>query len=250
MAAVQQGPAGRRASRAPKVLLVVGIVLTVLGWGSFAGALVFVGAELWDDTAGALDIEDDLEGGRAADLPGSIDIELEAGNWVVLGIGTGLTATTRSGDTTSTTRGIFTEPTVAVTRLDGTPVPTRTATYEVLRDTPGGDAVSLTAFSLDEPTDVLVAAEGGDGSVRSIGIVRETDLSDEVLGYAVPTLIAIVGAVVGSIGPVLAVGGGIWMLVQAAGSSGGGRNRGGSYPNRPGGGSPWPGAGGGIHISG
>lgn len=223
---MQQGPAGRRRSRAPVALLVVGIAMTVLGWGAFVVALVAVGAEVWEDARPAFDVDGDVEG--RVDVPGSGEVTLAAGDWVVMGLGDGLVATSRTAGTDHTERTGFSGPGVTVTTAEGRAVPTRSPAVEVLRDTPSGDAASLVAFTLDEGTTVTISAEGGDGTVRSVGVLEETDISEEVLGYAVPTLVAVGGALVGSIGPFLAIGGGIWMALSSSSSH-----------RRP----PWPGPG-------
>lgn len=230
--------AGRRSSKGPAALTLLGVAITVVGWGIFAVAMVVVGADVWDDTGGSLDHRDDIEG--EATVPGRAEVALPAGDWVVLALGPDLTFSTSGADPGSARveRGAWEEPSVVVTTADGGPVATRPPALEVLRDTPGGDAASLTAFTLDDPTTVVLAAEGGDGAVTAIGIGEEETFGDIVKGYALPTVVAVVGALIGSVGPFVAIGGAVWWMLRAAGS--GPRRGGPTYP--PGTFGPGPGA--------
>lgn len=196
-------------------LIVLGGLLSVVGWAAFIGGFVVMGANLFETASDALDLRGSLEGDVA--VPGSTEMALDEGRYHVLALGPSLVV----GDASSATDPIgdverlpFTEPTVTVTGPDGEDMQLTSPGIETLYDTPAIDAVAIAELVVPADGTYVVAADGGAGDVTYVGIGEATDLADEVKESLAVGVVITLGGLAGGFGILLLVGGAIWYAVK------------------------------------
>jgi hypothetical protein len=193
------------------VVIVVGVLMTVLGWGAFVGGFVFTGFKVFDEVEAGIDPAGELD--VVVDVPGEGTVELEAGErYQVVALGTGLTSV--SGNSSDAggldvSRTAFAEPAVTVTGPDGEEVRLEQPGHDDLVSGPT-DAVGIKELTAPLDGTYTLTVSGDGGAVSQVGIGEAEGLFEDVADYVVASIVIAVGGVVGSIGIVVLVGGFVW----------------------------------------
>lgn len=149
-------------------------------------------------------------------VPGTDQVDLEAGTYDVVAIGDGLIRSFdrdhASGSLVTTTN--FREPTVTITSADGTPVTLRPPRVNARVAINNSDLVSTNSFEVTNAGTYAVEVTGEPGAVTSVGVGQNSELDDAALAVAVSGGVMFgIGLLVTVIGIFLLIGGAVWRVV-------------------------------------
>jgi hypothetical protein len=204
-------------------VIVLGGVLSAVGWAAFVGGFIVMGTNLFEMAGDGLDLRGSLEGDTT--VPGSAEIELDEGRYHVLALGPQLTHRVQGGPSGAgdaighhVERLPFTEPAVTVTGPDGGSLDLATPGVETLYDTPGIDGVAVAELVVPADGTYVLTGDLGEGAaageVTHVGIGEATDLADEIKESLAVGVVITLGGLAGGFGMVLLVGGVIWYAVS------------------------------------
>jgi hypothetical protein len=197
--------------RGPKVAIWIGAILTALGTIAFVAGFVVMGAELFEtvdegvDPVGSLDL--------TVPVPGEGRVILQPDRYQLVALGptlTGVYGSISDAGGQDVHRLPFADPRVTVTGPDGEEVPLEPPTIERVSSTPGLDSVGLSEFTVRESGEYTVVVGGESGPVTQVGVGEAESIWEEAAGFLVSAAIVTVGALLGSLGFVVLVGGIIW----------------------------------------
>jgi hypothetical protein len=200
--------------RGPKVLTVIGLVATVVGWGGFIAGFVFLGANFLDAFEEGLDPASKLD--LRVDVPGEGSVDLEPGRYQVVALGPRLTSISgRSSDAGGydVNRLPFAEPPFDVRDSEGNGVDLRPPGIDRVTHGPGLDAVGLYEFTVPTAGRYTLDVSGERGAVVALGIGEAKGLWEEAKGWVAASIVIMIGAFLGTIGIFVLIGGIVWGLL-------------------------------------
>jgi hypothetical protein len=200
--------------RAPKAMVWIGGVMTVVGIGAFILGFVVMGAKMFEtfdeglDPASALDL--------TVDVPGEGRVFLEPDRYQVVALGprlTGVSGMHSDAGGQTVHRLPFPDPAATVTGPDGQEVAFSSPGIERLVHAPGLDSVGLWEFTVPEAGEYTLEVGGESGAVTAVGIGEAEGLWDEAKGWVAAAIISSVGGLLAALGTMLLVVGIVWWVV-------------------------------------
>lgn len=212
-------PPGRRLVLAGIVTLVLGIGISVVGFGVVMFELVRGATDAGASDGAIVEVT----------VPGEGSVDLDAGTYDVLALGTGLVNAQYSQirDMVDAQRTGFVDPVVTIRGPDGRTLSSRPPRVMTLEDRPGTDVATLWSFRVDaagvHTIEVSSAVGSGSDPVRSV-IVRSADglQAFGIYGrYALGLGLILVGGVLTAVAvPLLVIG----IVIRARGRTAGTAN--------------------------
>jgi hypothetical protein len=201
--------------RGPKILIVIGGVMTAIGIIAFIVGFAIMGAELFETVDEGLDPTKELD--LTVDVPGEGTVQLEPDRYQLVALGPTLTSV--SGSTSDAGgqdvhRLPFADPPITVTAPDGTEVVLEPPALERLSRAPGLDSVGLSEFTASQSGTYTIEVGGETGPVTQVGVGEAESIWEEAAGFVVSAVVITAGALLATLGFLLLVGGIIWMVVS------------------------------------
>jgi hypothetical protein len=196
------------------VVIWIGAVMTALGSIAFIVGFVVMGAELFETVDEGLDPASDLA--LVVDVPGEGTVDLEPDRYEVVALGPSLTSVSgRTSDAggMDVDRLPFAEPRVTVTGPDGEEVGLEAPSIDRLTHAPGLDVVGLREFTARQSGTYTIEVGGESGPVTQVGVGEAESLWEGARGFVASAVIITIGALLGTLGFLVLVGGIVWWAV-------------------------------------
>lgn len=210
-------PAAPIRRRGPRRMAVLGIILSVVGWGAFVVGFVLMALNMFETVKEGLDPERKLE--LSVAVPGEGSVDLEPGRYQVVALGDTLTSVSgRSSDAggLNVHRLPFAEPPVTVTAPDGSAVTLEAPTADRLSHAPGLDAVGIREFDVTTAGSYTLSVAGEAGAVSKVGIGEAESMWEAASSWITSSAVIAIGGILGGIGMTVLIMGVVWSAMSRA----------------------------------